>query len=177
MQEWHTLADIRTQLVTLQRAVSGTTANPSQQQPEVTTCDGLQESNHTVSPQNKKGNECQTCCHTHTALFGQQKPSQIHCAASAPLGKFHQLRIKHSKVFPCFKTTHGSDLIPCECSAWNESITLVTWNLHLGFPSLLVLKFRDKTEIHTNLRPKEKYGITTGCFAPHLGAKREMEGN
>lgn len=38
-------------LVTLQTAEYGTTANPGQQQPEVTNCDGLQEKNHiTVSP-------------------------------------------------------------------------------------------------------------------------------
>jgi len=43
--------DNTTWLVTLQTAVYGTTAYPSQQQPEVTTCDGLQEKNHiTVSP-------------------------------------------------------------------------------------------------------------------------------
>lgn len=64
-------------------------------------------------------------------------------------------------MFPCFKTIYRSDLASCECSAWNEWITLLARNLHLGFPRPLVLKFRDKTEIWTNLRPEEKYRVTT----------------
>ena len=98
--------DTTTLLVTLQIAVHVTTANKSQQQQEVTTCDGLQESNHiTVPPQNKKGNVCryQTRCKAHNVLFVQQKPCYTYSAISSPLVKFHQFRIKHTNFFPLFQ--------------------------------------------------------------------------
>lgn len=135
------------------------------------------EKSHRECPQNEKSNECQTCCHAHTALFVPQNPSYTHCAASAPLGKFHQLRIKHNNVFPCFKAIYRSDLIPCESSAWNEWITLVTWSLHQGFPSALALKFREKVKSGQIEDQKRNTDQQQTASAPHLGVKREMEEN
>lgn len=90
--------------------------------------------------QTKKGNVHQyQAWNAHNVLFLQQKLHYIYCTILPPLFIFHPIKINY--IF----------------FHWlNELLILVIYSLQPGFPSALVLKFRDKTKNWTHLRETEK---------------------